>query len=95
MYKLIFTKPFDRDLRKFCKNREQLINRIEKVLDILQADPFHEILRTHKVNSKNHGTAFSSRINGDLRIIWNFSQDKIQIFLLDIGGHSGKDKVYS
>ncbi len=39
-----------------------------------------------------YGEVFSSRVNGNLRIIWIFwTTGKV---VLDIGGHSGKNKVY-
>jgi len=48
------------------------------------------------VRTKNNFSAFSSKVTGDLRIIWNFNEDQIQVIdLLDIGGHSGNGKVYS
>jgi mRNA-degrading endonuclease YafQ of YafQ-DinJ toxin-antitoxin module len=38
---------------------------------------------------------YSSSISGDLRIIWEFSENEINIIdLLDIGGHSGSKSVY-
>jgi len=40
-------------------------------------------------------TCFSSWLDPDLRIIWNFDgENKIVIILLDIGGHSGGKSVY-
>ncbi len=44
---------------------------------------------------KNGDPAFSSRVNSDLRIIWDYSNNIPQVLdLIDIGGHSGKNKVY-
>ncbi len=61
----------------------------------LEKNPFELKLKTHKVQSKVVYKAWSSRISGDLRVIWDFNQDKIGVInLLDIGGHSGKNKVY-
>jgi len=39
--------------------------------------------------------AYSSRLTNDLRIIWNFENGKTKVLdVFDIGGHSGKSKVY-
>lgn len=96
LYQIIITKPFDKSLRKLISKNEELAQRIQTVITKLAFDPFDSALRTHKVLSRNHKEAWSSRINGDLRIIWNFDDDnKINIYLLDIGGHSGQNKVYT
>jgi len=72
-----------------------LEEKIEKVFDKMIADPLEISLKTHKVRSKFGFESFSTRINSDLRIIWDFGQNKINIIdLFDIGGHSGSVKVY-
>jgi len=38
---------------------------------------------------------YSSKVTGDLRIIWNFDKNNnLFLILLDLGGHEGKNKVY-
>lgn len=84
-YQIIITKPFGKSLRKLVPKNEELAQRIQTVITKLAFDPFDTALRTHKVLSKNHNEAWSSRINGDLRIIWDFDEgNKINIYLLDI-----------
>lgn len=96
MYNLIFTKSFDKRYKEFICNKDQkLEKRIDKALVLLKNNPFCFSLKSHKVNTKNYGVKWASRVTGDLRIIWDFANDKVMvIILLDIGGHSGKDKVY-
>lgn len=94
MHELVFTKPFSKDLAKLIKAHKLSETRVAKILQLLSIDPFNQSLRTHKVDSKNYGLAWSSRLTPDLRIIWKFEDDKVKILLLDIGGHSGKHKVY-
>jgi len=95
MYKLSLSKQFIKSLKKLLDSRRVSKLLIEKTFDFLAADPFDKKLKTHKVNTKNLGVQYSSRVDGDLRIIWNFDQDqKINIMLLDIGGHEGNKKVY-
>lgn len=95
MPKLRTTKRFEKKIKKLLKKNPVLKKRITIVFKCLRTTPFNNSIKTHKVNSRIYGIAYSSSVTGDLRIIWNFDQnDKIIILLLDIGGHSGKNKVY-
>jgi mRNA-degrading endonuclease YafQ of YafQ-DinJ toxin-antitoxin module len=89
----IRTEPgFDRSLKKLVKNNLKFRIQIKKVLKILATKPFDTRLKTHKVYTKNLGEAFSSRVTGDIRILWIFSGSEQYIILcLTVGGH---DKVY-
>jgi mRNA-degrading endonuclease YafQ of YafQ-DinJ toxin-antitoxin module len=94
MYELITTSHFDRKLSKLIKGKKVSILQIEKILNCLRDNPFKQSLKTHKVNLKSE-LLWSSRINGDLRIIWKFEKEgELKLLLLDIGGHSGKNAVY-
>jgi mRNA-degrading endonuclease YafQ of YafQ-DinJ toxin-antitoxin module len=93
-YELEFTTCFARKYSKLVKHNLELQKQIQTVLLLLQKNPKLTKLRTHKVKTTKYGLVFSSRVNGDIRIIWNFSESKIIISLLDIGGHSGKYCVY-
>ncbi len=65
-------------------------------MNFLTLDPFYPGLKTHKVNSRLFGNAFSSRVTGDIRIIWKFDDNKtLTLLLMDLGGHSGRGKVYN
>ncbi len=77
------------------KNNSDLKSKTILTFEYLQVNPFLSNLKTHKVNSKIKKGVFSSRISGDIRIIWEFSETKVEVLdLLDIGGHSGSKGVY-
>jgi len=95
MYELISSKNFDKELKKLLLTRRLSKEQIKKVFLILMSNPFDNRLRTHKVNSRSYGLKYSSRVDGDLRIIWNFAENnKVILVLLTIGGHEGSKGVY-
>lgn len=94
-YSLSFTKSFRKKVKLISKTDKKLSIKIDKVLQLLELDPKNYILHSHQVNSKNFGRAWSSSVTGDIRIIWTYNQNNVlTIFLLNIGSHSGNDKVY-
>ena len=61
----------------------------------LERDPLYPSLKSHKVRDRQGYEAFSSYVTGDLRIIWDYAEDEVDILdLLDLGGHEGSGKVY-
>ena len=71
------------------------MGKIDKVLEQLKEDPFYSSLQSHKVNTSNFGRCWSSWVTGDTRIIWDLDENNnLIILLLDIGKHSGSEKVY-
>lgn len=86
MYQLEFTPTALRHIKSRVRGDAQLVKRIEKALELLQANPNHVGLKTHKVSTK-YGEHFSSRITGDLRIFWNYYQGKV-IIILAVEDHS-------
>lgn len=96
MFVLKSTKSFDSEYLKLVRRDKKLESRIIKILKIIANDPFDGCLNTHKVSTRNFGAKFSSKINGDLRIIWDFDEgNNLVLVLLDIGGHSGSKRVYN
>ncbi len=94
MYKLVFHQKFLRKSAKLTKRNHALETDVLQTLQQLSENPFEPSLHTHKVTDIGD-LAFSSKITGDLRIIWDFGDEEINIIeLFDIGGHSGKNKVY-
>lgn len=95
MFDLLTTKGFDKTYVIITKGDQKLQKRVQKVFKLLRLDPFYPSLKTHKANTKNYGEKWSSRVSGDIRIIWDYdSENKLIILLLDIGGHSGTHKIY-
>lgn len=95
MYKLTSRKDFLKKAKKFVKNNRRNRDKLDKTISLLVANPYNLILKTHRVQHRFAGKAFSSRITGDIRVIWDFTHDNQNtIILIDLGGHSGKNKVY-
>lgn len=93
-YKIITTKDFDKRFDKLAKRNLQLAKQVIDTLSTIEKDPFYNGLKSHKVESKVYGEVYSSRITGDIRILWDFVETKPIILALTIGGHSGKNSVY-
>ena len=89
-YSLYRTKEYAKDLRKILKKNKDLTLRIERAVIRILRDPFSPSLRTHQVNIPSLGKVYSSRISGDVRILWTFEEEGV-ILLQRVGGHS---KVY-
>lgn len=93
-YTIYTTNDFDRSFKKLKKKDNQLSQKVIDTLGTLSQTPFKNNLKTHKVYSRKHGATYSSRVTGDIRILWLFSNQKYTILALAVGGHSGKSKVY-
>ena len=95
MYLIKQSKQFKKSVLKLIQQQRLKLEDLNLVIIKLSQDPFYKGLRTHKVNTKKLGLKYSSRVDGDLRIIWSFDSNKnLIIDLLDIGGHSGNRSVY-
>ncbi len=97
MYRLQFSKHFIRRYKRHTKRNRAVKEQVDAVLRQLERDPFAPNLKTHKVLDSQGLPAFSSRITGDLRIIWDFNamtKEHRVLDILDLGGHSGAAKVY-
>ena len=81
MYKLQYTKEFERDLKKLSKQEQK---QVAKKLKILMENPFYPSLRTKKVQGLYD--VFEMSVNMDIRILWRYENGVI-ILLLDIGHH--------
>lgn len=93
-YEIITTKSFIKSFDKLAKRNNSLANKIIDTLEQMGIDPFYQGLRTHKVQSKNYGIAYSSRVTGDIRIIWDFKKGSPVILALTVGSHTRKISVY-
>jgi Txe/YoeB family toxin of Txe-Axe toxin-antitoxin module len=74
MFEVNFTKYSAKKAQKLLKHDKILHIRFKFVIDQISQDPFENVLRTHKVDSKLFGEKYSSRLTGDLRIIWDFDK---------------------
>ena len=95
VYRLIFTSPYLKQYHSLTRKDLKLREKVAMTLDKLSINPFDRNLRSHKVGTRRYGIKWSSRVTGDLRIIWDFeAENRMVVLLLDIGGHGGKKKVY-
>ncbi len=96
MFHLNRTCKFIKKAKKLIKGNPTLKSKIRNTFNLLCKNPFYPSLKSHKVKDKNANPAFSSRVTGDIRIIWNYQDGKANIIdIIDIGGHEGKNKVYN
>lgn len=95
-YKLEFSISVIKSIKKNFKNNTVLQKAFKKTRDLLFNDPFYPSLKTHKVDTILNSDVYSSRINGDWRIIWQFDEESktATILCLELGTHSGANQVY-
>lgn len=94
MYAVIFTNTFWIKYHLLVK-APPIKKKVVKALQLLAENPRHPSLRSHKVMSQHYGEKWSSSLTGDLRIIWEYSQDEtLTILVLTLGSHTGKHRVY-
>lgn len=95
MYHLHFASTFAPTYKALVKHSQEFEKRTEKALKLLKNDPFYPSLKSHKVNTRNFGEKWSSFVTSDLRIIWDFDEErKLIILLFAITKHSGSHREY-
>jgi len=87
--KLIETGKFIRKANKLVRKNKFLDRKLEVVLDKLVSNPFDPSLKTHKLKGKL-SEFYSASVTDDIRIIFQFAEDKndLSILLLSIGSHN-------
>lgn len=81
MYKLKYTKEFEKNLKFLTKQEQKLV--LNK-LKLFVENPFYPSLRTKKIQGLDN--VFEMSVNMDIRILWKYDNGII-ILLLDIGHH--------
>lgn len=81
MYKLKYTKEFEKNLKSLTKQEQKIV---ASKLKLLTSNPFYPSLRTKKVQGTDN--VFEMSVNMDIRILWKY-ENGIIILLLDIGHH--------
>jgi mRNA-degrading endonuclease YafQ of YafQ-DinJ toxin-antitoxin module len=95
MYDFEISTHFKKKFKKLKKKDSKLGKKIIAVLNLLAKNPKFPSLKSHKVISYKFGIKWSSRVTGDIRIIWDYNNQEINVLdILDLGGHSGRNKVY-
>jgi addiction module RelE/StbE family toxin len=90
-YELVFTDSYLKRAKRFFKKHPQLLSQYEKVLGLLELNPFHNSLRTHKLQGAL-SALHSVSINMQYRITLEILIQENQLLLINIGDH---DQVYS
>ena len=94
MVKLVWGSSFKRAYKKSIKGRRDLRDKLVELLEIFQNDPFHPILKTHKLSGKLEGL-WAFVVEYDCRVIFKFVENpdtkEKEALLVDIGRH---DEVY-
>jgi addiction module RelE/StbE family toxin len=80
-YVAVFSKEFKRELHKLSPED---LKKVLKKVKVLENNPFYPSLRTRKMEG-NSGY-YESRVNNDIRLLWEFEGDKI-ILMADVGHH--------
>jgi len=81
MYKLKYTKDFEKSLKALTAQEQKMVF---NKLKILVQNPFYPSLRTKKVQGIDG--VFEMSVNMDIRILWKYENGVI-ILLLDVGHH--------
>jgi mRNA-degrading endonuclease YafQ of YafQ-DinJ toxin-antitoxin module len=89
-YRLIYTDSYVRRAKKFLKRHPQVLGQYEKVLQLLELNPYHPSLRLHNLRGSLNGLSLVS-INMSYRIVLELVIQDRDILLIDIGSH---DRVY-
>jgi addiction module RelE/StbE family toxin len=87
MYIIVFSKHFERELKKIIKKEPKLKNKIEKQFLLLHSNPKQKSLRLHKLQGRDN---WSLSITMGIRLIFSIRGNKI--ICLKIGPH---DEVYN
>ena len=89
-WSLIFTAHYEKRALRFLKRHPELERQYLKVLQLLEANPFHPSLRLHRLSGRLDGL-HSVSINLSYRITLEFLIENQEIFPVDVGDH---DTVY-
>ena len=89
-YKLIYPDSYIKRARKFLRKHTDIHRQYEKALKLLELDPYHPSLRTHKLEGRLQGL-HSVSINMSYRIVLEIEIHNEEIILINIGNH---DQVY-
>jgi len=89
-YKIVYTASYNRRASKFIRKNPAILSQYEKVLTLLEINPFHPSLRLHKLTGRL-SDLYSVSINISYRITLELIIEKHTIIPVHIGTH---DDVY-
>lgn len=85
-YNLVITERYEEKLAKFLKKHPELNNQYWNTMELLEANPYHNSLRLHKLTGKLKGLS-SVSINDKYRITIEFIIDDKEIIPIDVTNH--------
>ena len=89
-YRIKYTSSYNKRAKKFLDKHPEVSSQYEKVLKILELNPFHKALRLHKIDGK-YRDLHSVSINMSVRLTIEFLIKDKEIIPINIGDH---DQVY-
>jgi len=69
--KLVWSSKFTRSAKKLTRNKPELLEQIDTALDMLEEEPHHPKLRTHKLSGDFEGY-WACSAGYDIRIVFEF-----------------------
>ena len=94
MKTLVWSAGFERACKRVVRRRPELRARVQSTLERLAENPFHPMLRSHKLKGELAG-AWACTVDYDNRILFEFvynpKSGEEEILLLTMGTH---DEVY-
>jgi len=84
------SSKFEKSFVKFTKRNSKLKSKIKDTINLMSANPYNPVLKTHQLSGKLV-SYLSCSCGFDCRIIFTFIENEYcenEILLLDIGKHS-------
>lgn len=89
-FHILYTPAYNKKSAKFLKKHPELFSQYEKTLRLLELDPFHPVLRLHRLKGRL-SELHSVSINISYRITLELILCEEQIMPVAVGSH---DEVY-
>lgn len=84
MYKLIFTEAYEKLAEKWLRKHQNLVDKYDKTIQLLELNPFHNSLRLHPLSGVMKDF-YSVSIDMQQRVIIDLYIEDHSIILLKIG----------
>ena len=89
-WRLVITASYEKKLKRFLKKHPEVLERYAKAMVLLERDPWHPVLRLHKLKGRLR-EYHSISITLSYRVVIDLVIEDENIIPLDIGTH---DEVY-
>lgn len=88
MYSLVYTKQYERSIKKLKHSGKFNESELESVIDSLaEGKRLNVVYRDHALRGEYEGYR-ECHIRGDLLLIYKIEHSKLVLLLVDIGSHS-------